>query len=90
MPGREHSLEKGKVHHKWDKTNPPAIEIDPVMMQEIGVLTCVSAAGAEPGLPRLLVNAFDAAHDPLLLFRVLTLELDRETHELDAALVVAE
>ena len=29
MPGREHSLEKGKVHHKWDKTNPPAIEIDP-------------------------------------------------------------
>ena len=26
--GREHVLEKGKVHHKWDKRNPPAIEIE--------------------------------------------------------------
>jgi acetamidase/formamidase len=29
MPGREHTLAKGKVHHKWDQKNPPAIEIDP-------------------------------------------------------------
>jgi len=26
--GREHVLDKGKVHHKWDKRNPPAIEIE--------------------------------------------------------------
>jgi acetamidase/formamidase len=26
--GREHTLDKGKVHHKWDKRNRPAIEID--------------------------------------------------------------
>ena len=29
MAGREHTLDKRKVHHKWDKRNPPAIEIDP-------------------------------------------------------------
>src|SRR6185503_17939605 len=29
MPGREHTLDTRKVHHKWDKRNPPAIEIDP-------------------------------------------------------------
>ncbi|HWW86821.1 MAG TPA: acetamidase/formamidase family protein [Vicinamibacterales bacterium] len=29
MAGREHILDKAKVHHKWDKRNPPAIEIDP-------------------------------------------------------------
>ncbi len=28
MSGREHRLDKGKVHHKWDKRNPPAIEIE--------------------------------------------------------------
>jgi len=26
--GREHTLDKRKVHHKWDKRNPPAIEIE--------------------------------------------------------------
>jgi acetamidase/formamidase len=25
---REHTLDKSKVHHKWDKRNPPAIEIE--------------------------------------------------------------
>ncbi len=29
MTGREHTLDKRKVHHKWDKRNPPAIEIEP-------------------------------------------------------------
>ncbi len=29
MTGREHTLDKSKVHHKWDKRNPPAIEIEP-------------------------------------------------------------
>jgi acetamidase/formamidase len=28
MAGREHTLDKGKVHHKWDKRNAPAIVID--------------------------------------------------------------
>ena len=26
--GREHTLDRRKVHHKWDKRNPPAIEIE--------------------------------------------------------------
>ena len=25
----EHAIERGKVHYKWDKTNPPAVEIEP-------------------------------------------------------------
>jgi len=25
---REHSLDKSKVHHKWDKRTPPAIETE--------------------------------------------------------------
>jgi len=29
MTGREHTLDTRKVHHKWDKRNPPAIEIQP-------------------------------------------------------------
>jgi acetamidase/formamidase len=29
MAGREHTLDTRKVHHKWDKRNPPAIEIEP-------------------------------------------------------------
>jgi len=28
MTGREHTLDAGKVHHKWDKRIQPAIEID--------------------------------------------------------------
>jgi acetamidase/formamidase len=27
MPGHEHILDKTRIHHKWDKRNPPAIEI---------------------------------------------------------------
>lgn len=29
MPGREYTLDKSQIHHKWDKSLPPAIEIDP-------------------------------------------------------------
>ena len=29
MPPREHTLDKRKIHFKWDKSNPPAIEIEP-------------------------------------------------------------
>ena len=25
----EHAIERGKVHYKWDKTNPPVVEIEP-------------------------------------------------------------
>lgn len=28
MAGREHTLDKSKIHHKWDNSIPPAIEID--------------------------------------------------------------
>ncbi|MDO9066392.1 MAG: acetamidase/formamidase family protein [Chloroflexota bacterium] len=29
MSGHEYMLDKSKVHHKWDKNNPPTIEIEP-------------------------------------------------------------
>src|ERR1051325_9912493 len=29
MAGREHVLERGKIHYKWDNSLPPAIEIEP-------------------------------------------------------------
>ena len=29
MPPREHTLDKRKIHFKWDKNNAPAIEIEP-------------------------------------------------------------
>ena len=29
MAGKEHSIERGKVHYKWDNSLPPAIEINP-------------------------------------------------------------
>ncbi|MBI5878361.1 MAG: acetamidase/formamidase family protein [Chloroflexi bacterium] len=29
MSRREHVLDKSKIHYKWNKANPPAIEIDP-------------------------------------------------------------
>jgi len=28
MTAREHTLDKGKVHHQWDKSIPPAIEME--------------------------------------------------------------
>ena len=28
MAGREHTLDKGKIHYKWDNSLPPAIEIE--------------------------------------------------------------
>ncbi len=44
-----------------------AVEIDAVDMLEVWVLTGVPAACREPDLPLLLVDAVDAAHDPLAL-----------------------
>ncbi len=41
-----------------------AIEIDPAIMDVIGILVGVDAAGAEPDLPRLVIDAIDAAHHP--------------------------
>src|SRR4029079_15024198 len=29
MAGREHTLERGKIHYTWDNSHPPAIEIEP-------------------------------------------------------------
>src|SRR6266545_2583423 len=29
MAGREHTLDRGKIHYKWDNSLPPAIEIEP-------------------------------------------------------------
>jgi acetamidase/formamidase len=29
MSGHEYTLDRSKVHHTWDKNNPPAIEIEP-------------------------------------------------------------
>jgi len=29
MSGHEHTLDKKKIHHKWDKSVPPAIMIEP-------------------------------------------------------------
>ena len=28
MAGREHTLDKSKIHYKWDNSLPPAIEIE--------------------------------------------------------------
>ena len=28
MPGREHTLDRAKIHYKWDNSLPPAIEIE--------------------------------------------------------------
>ena len=40
-----------------------AVEIDAVVMDEVRILVGVLAAGAEPDLPLLLVDAVDAADD---------------------------
>jgi hypothetical protein len=29
MAGREHTLDRSKIHYKWDNSLPPAIEIEP-------------------------------------------------------------
>src|SRR5215213_6978763 len=35
MAGREHTLDRGKIHYKWDNSLPPAIEIKPGMPASI-------------------------------------------------------
>ena len=44
-----------------------AVEVDAVVVDEVGVLARVLAAGPEPDLPLLLVDAVDAADDVLAL-----------------------
>ena len=51
-----------------------AVEVDAVVVDEIRVLPGILAAGAEPDLPLLLVDAVDAAHDVFAL-RDLVLDL---------------
>src|SRR5262249_14701582 len=51
-----------------------AVEIDPVVMDEVRVFARIHAAGLEPYLALLLVHFLDAAHDPIA-FRDLILHL---------------
>ena len=44
-----------------------AVEVDAVVVDEVRVLVRIRAAGAEPDLPLLLVDAVDAADDALAL-----------------------
>ena len=44
-----------------------AVEVDAVVMDEVGILVRVLAAGAEPDLALLLVDPVDAADDVLAL-----------------------
>jgi len=36
MTAREHTLDKGKVHHQWDKSIPPAIEMESIAVEGSG------------------------------------------------------
>ncbi len=44
-----------------------AVEIDPIVVDEVRILARVSSAGAEPDLPLLFIDAIDAADDELAL-----------------------
>ena len=44
-------------------TRSAAVEIDAVVVDEVGILVRILAAGAEPDLPLRLVDAVDAPHD---------------------------
>ena len=46
---------------------PGAVEVDSVVVDEVGILARVHAARAEPDLARLLVGLDDAADDPVAL-----------------------
>ena len=35
MVTNEHVLERGKVHYKWDRHQPPAIEVEPGERKEV-------------------------------------------------------
>src|SRR5215831_6558567 len=60
MPGREHTLERSKIHFKWDKRNPPAIVI-----QSGDTVHCETAEVTNnqitPGCPSSKIVAIDFA-----------------------------
>jgi acetamidase/formamidase len=58
MAGREHVLERGKIHYKWDNSLPPAIEIEPG-----DVVHCetdeVTDGQIKPGMPASALGSLD-------------------------------
>jgi hypothetical protein len=44
-----------------------AVEVDPAILDEIGVLSGNHAAGFEPDLPLVVVHPIDIAHQPVAL-----------------------
>jgi acetamidase/formamidase len=58
MAGREHVLERGRVHYKWDNSLPPAIEIEPG-----DIVHCeteeVTDGQVRPGSPASVLTSLD-------------------------------
>ena len=58
MAGREHTLDRGKIHYKWDNSLPPAIEIEPG-----DTVHCeteeVSDGQIKPGMPASILGNLD-------------------------------
>ena len=58
MAGREHTLDRGKIHYKWDNSLPPAIEIEPG-----DVVHCeteeVTDGQIKPGAPATALGQLD-------------------------------
>ena len=58
MAGREHTLDRGKIHYKWDNSLPPAIEID-----SGDVVHCeteeVTDGQIKPGMPASVLGNLD-------------------------------
>jgi acetamidase/formamidase len=58
MAGREHTLERGKIHYKWDNSLPPAIEIEPG-----DIVHCetdeVTDGQIKPGMPASALGSLD-------------------------------
>ena len=63
MAGKEHSIERGKVHYKWDNSLPPAIEINPgdVVHLRVGDVVLPLEELAHPGELGLVVAVALAA-----------------------------
>jgi acetamidase/formamidase len=58
MSGREYTLDRGKIHYKWDNSLPPAIEIEPG-----DVVHCeteeVTDGQIKPGMPATALSNLD-------------------------------
>jgi acetamidase/formamidase len=58
MAGREHTLDRGKIHYKWDNSLPPAIEIE-----SGDTVHCeteeVSDGQIKPGMPASILGNLD-------------------------------